>query len=572
MLKLWLFSCLLLLVFTIRPNLIQAVGTETANNKFGIHLAVADDKDLQSAAQLVNSSGGDWGYVTLVIGENDRNKQKWQKIFDQLRELHLIPILRLATVFENENWRRAKLKDAQGWTEFLNSLNWVVKNRYVILFNEPNHANEWGGAVDPQGYGEIAYEFAKTLKNKNPDFFVMLAGLDAAAPHQPPNHEDETVFLRKIPTEIFDYLDGWASHSYPNHGFIGSPLGDGRNSVKNYLWELSLLKQLRVRKNLPVFITEAGWPHAEGKTYQANLYPQKQAAENFKIYFARVIDDPKVMAITPFVLNYQDTPFDHFSWQKLGSKQEFYPQYEVVRNLSKTKGEPEQVQKLKIVNDLPEKLITASTYQIPIIVKNLGQAIWRQKDGYQLKLAEVDETVRDHFFSDFSELKPFEEQTVDLYLKTEDTPGKVSLSLAVSKKGRLVSETFPWPLEIIPPPNIKFRVNLFPKRKDTGNDFKILVYNTEEQLVFEKSGIKVKNGLGEVQGVRNLAVGEKYRLVILKPYYLPRQEFLTIKEGENKISFKRMLPLDLNQDGNFSLKDIFFSFTNPQLMSLFWTS
>ena len=85
---------------------------ETPNNKFGIHLAVPTDEDLEAAGQLANSSGGDWGYVTLVIQENDRNTEKWQGIFDRLRRLHLIPIIRLATGPQGDMWRKPEPSEA----------------------------------------------------------------------------------------------------------------------------------------------------------------------------------------------------------------------------------------------------------------------------------------------------------------------------------------------------------------------------------------------------------------------------------------------------------------------------
>ena len=116
---------------------VRAAENEPVNNKFGIHLAVPSEQDLQAAAALVNSNGGDWGYVTVVMEENDRDLGKWQGIFDRMRELHLIPIVRLATSPEGDHWRRPSADEAQIWAEFLNSLNWVVKNRYVVLFNEP---------------------------------------------------------------------------------------------------------------------------------------------------------------------------------------------------------------------------------------------------------------------------------------------------------------------------------------------------------------------------------------------------------------------------------------------------
>src|SRR3990170_4022812 len=176
----------------------SAIADEVKNNKFGIHLAQPHLEDLEKAKDLVNSNGGDWGYVTLVIPENDRDKNKWQEVFDKMRELHLIPIIRLATVPQGDKWRRPTADDADSWVEFLNSLHWVVKDRYVILFNEPNHGNEWGGLVDPENYVKVALEFSKKLKEKNPDFFIMLAGLDASAPSSYPNFEDEGIFLKSV--------------------------------------------------------------------------------------------------------------------------------------------------------------------------------------------------------------------------------------------------------------------------------------------------------------------------------------------------------------------------------------
>ena len=38
------------------------------NNIFGIH--VTQTEDLLKASELINSNGGDWGYVTVVIAEN----------------------------------------------------------------------------------------------------------------------------------------------------------------------------------------------------------------------------------------------------------------------------------------------------------------------------------------------------------------------------------------------------------------------------------------------------------------------------------------------------------------------
>ena len=126
------------------------------NNEYGIH--IADPQDIPDAATLVNSNG-DWGYVTLVIQENDRNTDKWQKIFDQMRRLHVIPIVRIATRPQGAVWKKPQIEDLRDWKSFLSSLNWPVENRYIILFNEPNHAAEWGNSISPEEYEKRVIEF-----------------------------------------------------------------------------------------------------------------------------------------------------------------------------------------------------------------------------------------------------------------------------------------------------------------------------------------------------------------------------------------------------------------------------
>ena len=546
------------------------------NNKFGIHLAVVSEEDLQDAASLVNSQGGDWGYVTVVIEEKDRNLEKWQSAFDKMRELHLIPIVRLATSMEGSNWRAPKTEDAKDWADFLDSLNWVVKNRYIVLFNEPNHAKEWGGKIDPASYGQVALGLARKLKEKNPDFFVMLAGFDAAAPHKLPDFEDEELFLHKmfvsLPNwgqELISLMDGWASHSYPNHGFVGSPYGWGRNSIRTYLWEINFLKRFNIGDDLPVFITETGWPHNEGINLHRGYYSQKQVAGNFRLLFIQLPSDPKIVAITPFILNYQSDLFDQFSWRKPGSR-EFYLQFETVRQLAKIKGEPRQEQKLTVMEKLPQKLVRGSTYQINLRVKNEGQAIWSQKEDYHLDLVNAPLDLN-YFFSDFGKLGPGEETVMRLHLKTPENLAKLSLSLAVTKNTQAVSNQYPWSLEVLPAPSLKFNVAAFPKIKTSGDDFKILLYNEQNEVVFEKDNVGVRNGQGAVEEVNNLAIETKYRVVILKPYYLPRQEFLVFQEGQNQITFKPMLPLDFNRDGKLSFVDLFTIFIKPRLARLWWS-
>lgn len=545
-----LFLLLFFFLFIVFPLQAQ----ERLNNIYGIHLAQPHLEDLKKAAELVNSSGGDWGYVTLVIQENDRNQEKWQAIFDQLRSFHLIPIIRLATKPQGDIWLRPNNIDADGWASFLESLNWVVKNRYVVLFNEPNHAQEWGGQIDPKSYGEIALSFARKLKEKNSDYFIMLAGFDASAPHQPPQFWDETVFLNELfrnlsPEEFEKYFDGWASHSYPNPNFSSPPSNFGRVSLTTYRWELQLLRSLGIKKELPVFITETGWKRTS--------LSENTIANYFQVAYQQIWGaDSIVKAATPFILNYQDEPFLDFSWQKFQSH-DFYQYYYHLQSLPKIKGEPEQKEAGKLIFQLPKELVVNSQYHLNLYLKNEGQAIWDENDGYQLLGENLPSETR-FLFSPIKDLKPFEEKMIPFVLKTGRQTGNFSVDFFLMKNEQRQLKFPHWQFAIVPLPSLKFSINYWPFGKGKGDDFEIQIFNPKEELVFFEKGVKVDQGFGEIKEVQNITLGEKYRVVVLKKGFLPRQTHLVFQKEKNLVKFKPMLPFDPNGDGRFSLGDILF--------------
>ena len=307
------------------------------NNKYGIH--IIDENDLTSASALVNSTGGDWGYVTLVIPENERKWEKWQSAFSEMRRLHLIPIIRLATRLEGDTWAMPEENQARIWADFLDSLDWPIKNRYIIIFNEPNHRKEWGGELDPAAYADILDSFNTALKEKSEDFFILPAGLDASAANTS-DTMDEAAYLKTMigyKKHVFEAIDGWTSHSYPNPHFSGLASDRGRETISNFIWELNLLKSWGIDRNLPVFITETGWPHnAAGANY---LYSPEAISDFINETAGTIWTDERIVAITPFVLNYQSYPFADFSWQRLNSDK-FHTHFDTYRSLLKNRGEP----------------------------------------------------------------------------------------------------------------------------------------------------------------------------------------------------------------------------------------
>lgn len=558
--RVWRRLILLTFLLFCVPSLVFA---EEKNNKFGIHLARPEESAIKKAAELVNSSGGKWGYVTLVMQENELDKAYWQNVFDTLRRYKLIPIIRLATRPDGGVWRKPEKEQAEKWAEFLNSLNWVVKTRYVILFNEPNHASEWGGRVDPEDYAEVSLSFAKALKEKNKNFFVMLAGFDASAPQKPPQFMDETVFLRRFlkhfGRENFEkFIDGWASHSYPNPHFSASPFKRGRESITTYKWEISFLKSLGIKKELPVFITETGWDR--------DVVGEEKQAEYLKKAFEFWLSDPQVIAVTPFILDYKTYPFEKFSFLK--SDGSSYKIFEIIKNMPKTAGEPEVEEKVVLKASVGLKLVSLSNYTFQIILENQGQAIWSEKEGYRFAL-EPEPKGFEVSFSKIEELVPFEQGIYYMQVSTKDKLTKGKYKLVLRKGDKVILKTSEWPVEILPLPSLNFSLRLFPKFKADASDYEIQIFDSKESLVFKKKNVNIKDGKGRIERIKNVELGQRYRVVVLKPYYLPRQNFVVFKGEEASVSFRSLLPLDFDLDGNFDLRDFWFLIKSPKNFKYF---
>lgn len=314
------------------------------NNKFGIYIYAEEERFFKLAEKLVNSNGGDWGYVLIPYNVKDRDYTKWKRVFDNLNSKHLIPIIQLWDV------DTAKYKgDTKESASFLNGFLWPVKERYVSVYNEPNDDKFWKGNSNARSYAQILNYTIDTFKQENPNFFMLNGALNASAPNGG-GYINPLTFMYQMNQEIpgiFTKLDGWASHPYPQPNFSGSPYDTGLWSIKAYEDELNYLKiTLKVTKDLPVFITETGWPHAEGNPYNGSYFNTQKVAQNYQTAYEEIwLKDGRVRAVTPFTILY-NPPYDHFSW--INSEGVPYEQYEVVKKIRKIKGEPASLQKTQM--------------------------------------------------------------------------------------------------------------------------------------------------------------------------------------------------------------------------------
>lgn len=261
----------LIFLFLAFPTRILAIYNPLSvpNNKYGIH--ILETAEVEKAAELVNSNGGQWGYVTIPIRANERDLKKWTKFMEDCQKLKIIPILRIASFpvqppNGEPSWMAPNEYDLVDFANFLDQLPWPIKNRYVIVYNETNHNNEWGGFVNASEYARVLDRAIDIFHKRNADFFIISAGLDSSVG----NEYDYLWEMNAAWPGIFSRIDGFAIHVYSHPNF-----------EENYLCQNFSVC------NLKIFITESD-----------NFFPVKE----------------NVVAITPFVLNAQAGPFVRFSF------------------------------------------------------------------------------------------------------------------------------------------------------------------------------------------------------------------------------------------------------------------
>lgn len=327
-LKLSLFISLFLLFTT------TSLASAEQTSKLGIH--ILNTAELTPAEQLLKVEGTDeWRYVTIPFTLADVQKsQDWQAFFDEAKSKKIIPLVRLSTRFEDGSWQVPNRRDTVLLITALSHLDWPTEEKHIIVFNEVNHAKEWGGTVDPAEYARTLEFVSNWARSENKNFVILPAAMDLAAPN---GYETKEAFaylneMYSADDEIFNYVDAWNSHSYPNPGFSSAPQRTGKNSLRGFEHELSYLKQ-KTDKDFDVYITETGW--------EDNRSTSRWLSSYYNYAMQHIWSDPRVKAVTPFVLKGSPGPFAGFSF--LSDDDKPTRQYLAFRNLIETIAEQQRL-------------------------------------------------------------------------------------------------------------------------------------------------------------------------------------------------------------------------------------
>lgn len=292
----------------------------------GIH--ILNLYELEAADTLVSVDNQEsWHYVTIPFSLADlQRRDDWQAFFDLAKEKKIIPIVRLVTQPEGEVWRQPNRKEITDQITFLKNLTWPTDQKHIVIFNEVNHAKEWGGTIDPVGYTEVLRFSAQWAHAEQANFVVLPAAMDLAAPNGGSTMEAFTYLEKMLATdpEVFSHIDAWNSHSYPNPGFSASPRLTSQNSLRGFEHELDYLKK-KTNRDFQVYITETGWVSTRATSPWLESY--------YTYALQHIWSDPRVVAVTPFLLQGAPGPFTNFTF--LDEQGQPTSQYRALQNAIK---------------------------------------------------------------------------------------------------------------------------------------------------------------------------------------------------------------------------------------------
>ena len=303
-------------------------GAPLPNNKVGLNaIRYFDTRYLQAISRIVNSSGGDWGYVSvLFVADDRRDPARIQRFLDDAYSYHLIPIIRLATHMEGNVWVKPGPNEAAEWKSFLVGLRWHTPATYLVVGNEPNLGIEWGGDPSPQEYARYLRSFQDTFSDQRARFRILNAPMDLSNLTQP-GMMDDFEFLAAMKAEvpdIFSRLDGWATNPY--QFFEGRGV---RFTYRGYSQELDF-----VGIDLPVFVVES---------YIGFMDDQTKVADYYDTAFNYWLKDPRVVAATPHFYNPEAKLFWMFDADSAGNPINLSPTAQRLLALPKVAGSPNYV-------------------------------------------------------------------------------------------------------------------------------------------------------------------------------------------------------------------------------------
>ncbi len=249
---------------------------ETTNPKAGVHTRLDNEVEawkIKKTLEMVRELGTPWivEYFPWAYSEPRPDKYNFEHadlVVDHANRQGLTVIARLGMV---PDWARPKdtipnYLPESSYQDFADYAAEFVRHfagrvRYVIIWNEPNLALEWGyRRPDPAAYTELLRVVSPAIRAANPDV-VILAGALAPTLGDPAGEfgmNDLQYLQAMYDAGAAPYFDALAVHAY---GLTFPPDDPPDPEVINFR-RVELLRQIMIANgdgDKPIHITEAGW-------------------------------------------------------------------------------------------------------------------------------------------------------------------------------------------------------------------------------------------------------------------------------------------------------------------------
>jgi polysaccharide biosynthesis protein PslG len=248
----------------------------TVNPKMGVHTRLTDEVEpwkIKHTLQLVREMGAPWivEYFPWAYHEPLPGLYDWSHadlVIDHANRQGLTVIARLGFVPE---WARpgetaSSFLAPERYQDFGDYVYAFVKRYrgkvdYVVIWNEPNLALEWGfQPIDPEGYTALLAVAYRRAREANPG--VQVLGGALAPTLAPPGSEwglNDLVYLQRMyEAGAAEVMDGLAVHAY---GWV-YPADDPPDPEVVNFRRVELVRQIMEANGhgaAHIFITEGGW-------------------------------------------------------------------------------------------------------------------------------------------------------------------------------------------------------------------------------------------------------------------------------------------------------------------------
>lgn len=300
---------------------------QTTNPKVGIHTRLTDEVEewkIKRTLEMVREMGAPWSveYFPWAYIEEAPGRYNWvhaDQVVAHANRQGLTLIARLGFV---PAWARPKdttplYLDEERFADFGRfaatfAERYRGKVSYVILWNEPNLALEWGyAAPDAAKYTALLRTAYPLIKAAAPEVHVLAGAL--APTLAPPGSEfgvNDLVFLQAMyDAGAAAYFDILAIHAYGWHFEPDSPPDP---AVVNFR-RSELLRDIMVRNGdeaTPAIITEGGWN--DHPRWTRAVRPAQRIAYTLRAYDIALQEWPWLDALCLWVFRF---PWDQNSYQ-----------------------------------------------------------------------------------------------------------------------------------------------------------------------------------------------------------------------------------------------------------------